>query len=202
MEEKSVRSFINQGKDVVFILNNGEQIQFKDFFEIIDTFKKRQLTIDYTKKHEKAYVQVYSKLGRDYVPQYATSLSSGCDLKAAIDLDITLPPGKRILVPTGLKVNIPPGFELQVRPKSGLALKEGITVLNSPGTVDADYSQWIGVILINHGETDFKITPGMKIAQAVLCPVYQMQFQEVTEEYIDTTDKKSERIGGFGSTGL
>lgn len=187
-------------KDVSFHLNTGENITFTNFFEALEYLKSP--FIDYSKKHPKVNAQIFSKRGKEYIPQYATSLSSGCDLRAMLDIDIVIEPGARALIPTGLKVNIPPGFELQIRPKSGLALKDGITVLNTPGTVDADYSNFIGVILINHNNQPVKITDGMRIAQAVLCPIYQMAFTEVEESIIDNTDKKSERKGGFGSTGI
>lgn len=130
------------------------------------------------------------------LPTYATPESAGCDLLAAIDGDITLSPLQRVLVPTGLKMMLPDGFEAQVRPRSGLALKHGITVLNTPGTIDADYRGEIGIILINLGQENFTITRGMRIAQMIIAPVTQTQWQEVNE--LNGTTRGE---GGFGSTG-
>jgi len=130
------------------------------------------------------------------LPQYATADSAGLDLLAAVDSDRTLDPGKRMLVPTGLAIALPPGYEAQVRPRSGLALKNGITVLNSPGTVDADYRGEVGVILANLGEEPFVITRGMRIAQMVVAPVTQLRWSEA-DELPDT----ARGAGGFGSTG-
>jgi dUTP pyrophosphatase len=130
------------------------------------------------------------------LPEYATPQSAGCDLLAAISNDIVLKPLTRQLVPTGLKIMLPEGYEAQVRPRSGLALKHGITVLNTPGTIDADYRGEIGVILMNLGQEDFTITRGMRIAQMVIAPVAQTAWQEVSE-LTETTRGE----GGFGSTG-
>lgn len=130
------------------------------------------------------------------LPTYATPESAGCDLLAAIDSDITLSPLQRVLVPTGLKMMLPDGFEAQVRPRSGLALKHGITVLNTPGTIDADYRGEIGVILINLGQEDFTITRGMRIAQMIIAPVTQTTWQEV-----NALNDTARGEGGFGSTG-
>ncbi len=133
------------------------------------------------------------------LPGYATADSAGLDLLAAVDADITLPPGKRALIPTGLVIALPAGYEAQVRPRSGLALKHGVTVLNSPGTVDADYRGEVKVILANLGDEDFVIARGMRIAQMVVAPVTQLAWSEVTSE---TDLPSSERgAGGFGSTG-
>lgn len=130
------------------------------------------------------------------LPAYATPESAGCDLLAAIDGEITLSPLQRALIPTGLKMMLPDGFEAQVRPRSGLALKHGITVLNTPGTIDADYRGEVGVILINFGQENFTVTRGMRIAQMIIAPVTQTQWQEVTE-----LNGTSRGEGGFGSTG-
>lgn len=129
-------------------------------------------------------------------PVYATQGAAGCDLMAAIDAPITLKPGMRTLVPTGLKIALPLRYEAQIRPRSGLALKHGITVLNSPGTIDADYRGEIGVILINHGERAFSIEPKMRIAQMVIAKVERFSF--VSVPYLDDTERGA---GGFGSTG-
>lgn len=131
------------------------------------------------------------------LPEYKTSDSAGCDLLAAIDADIVLDPGARALVPTGLSIALPSGFEAQVRPRSGLALKNGITCLNTPGTIDADYRGEIGVILINLGSEPFTVSRGMRIAQLLAAPVTQIQWKKV--ETLETSARGS---GGFGSTGV
>ena len=131
------------------------------------------------------------------LPFYATADSAGMDLLAAIDGEITVQSGERVLIPTGLAFALPSGYEVQVRPRSGLALKNGISLVNSPGTIDADYRGEVGVILINHGTDDFVITRGMRIAQAVLAPVWQIQWNTV-----DSLDETERGTGGFGSTGL
>jgi dUTP pyrophosphatase len=131
------------------------------------------------------------------LPAYATPDSAGLDLLAAVDGDKTLAPGKRMLVPTGLAIALPPGYEAQVRPRSGLALKNGITVLNSPGTVDADYRGEVGVILANLGDEPFVISRGMRIAQMVVAPVTRLAWSEV-----DTLPDSARGAGGFGSTGI
>ena len=130
------------------------------------------------------------------LPEYATELSAGVDLQAAIEAPLTLRPGERHLVPSGLALGLPPGTEAQVRPRSGLASKHGVTVLNSPGTIDADYRGEIGVILINHGREPFAIERGMRIAQLVVAPVSQVRFIACAE-LSDT----ARGAGGFGSTG-
>ena len=131
-------------------------------------------------------------------PAYETSGSAGMDLRAAVsdDAPVTLAPGARALVPTGLKIALEPGYEAQVRPRSGLALKHGITCLNSPGTIDSDYRGEVGVILINHGEESFVIKRGERIAQMVIAQHEQARMFEV--EALDDTERGA---GGFGSTG-
>lgn len=130
------------------------------------------------------------------LPHYATHLSAGMDLRANLGDSISLKPGERALVPTGIFMELPEGYEAQVRPRSGLALKHGITVLNAPGTIDADYRGEVGVILVNLGQEDFKIENGERIAQVVIAPYIQVKWNE-TEE-LGTTERGS---GGFGSTG-
>lgn len=130
----------------------------------------------------------------DLLPKYQTQGSSGCDLHASIDCII--PAGRRSVVPTGLKLEIPVGFEAQVRPRSGLAAKHGITVLNTPGTVDSDYRGEIKVILLNTGDDDFTIKKGDRIAQLVFSQVFRAIFKK--EEAMSSTDRAE---GGFGSTG-
>lgn len=132
------------------------------------------------------------------LPAYETTGSAGMDLRAAVaeDAPLTLAPGARALVPTGLKMAIEPGFEAQVRPRSGLALKHGITCLNSPGTIDSDYRGEVGVILINHGQEPFVIRRGERIAQLVVARHEQAAMVEVA-----TLDETVRGAGGFGSTG-
>lgn len=129
-------------------------------------------------------------------PSYATEGSAGVDLKANIDEPITLAPLQRIVVPTGLRIALPKGTEAQVRPRSGLAAKHGITVLNTPGTIDADYRGEVGVILINLSDKDFVINPGERIAQMVLARYERFEWEEV--EQLDSTSRGE---GGLGSTG-
>ena len=132
------------------------------------------------------------------LPAYETSGSAGLDLRAAVadETPLTLEPGARALVPTGLKIALEPGFEAQVRPRSGLALKHGVTCLNSPGTVDSDYRGEVGVILINHGAEPFVVRRGERIAQMVIARHEQAAMVEV-----ETLDETARGAGGFGSTG-
>jgi len=130
------------------------------------------------------------------LPKYETSGSSGMDLAAYINDNINLDPGKSAVIPTGLSVAIPEGFEIQIRPRSGLAAKKNISVLNTPGTIDADYRGEIKVILINLSNKKFVIKNGLRIAQIVVCPIVQVQLKEVEE--LDGTIRGK---GGFGSTG-
>lgn len=129
-------------------------------------------------------------------PEYATDQSAGLDLSAALDVPVVLNPGERYLVPTGMCMALPEGYEAQVRPRSGLALKHGITVLNSPGTIDADYRGEIKAILINHGTEPFIIERGMRIAQLIVAPFSRVAWQALEGDLGDG------RGGGFGSTGL
>ena len=130
------------------------------------------------------------------LPAYATPGAAGCDLQAAVDDPVILAPGARALVPTGLLIAVPAGYELQIRPRSGLALKHGIMVANSPGTIDEDYRGELQVILLNAGTEPFVIERGMRIAQAVLAPVVRAEWVEV--EALDATMRGT---AGFGSTG-
>lgn len=129
-------------------------------------------------------------------PGYATEGSAGVDLKANIEEPITLVPFQRVIVPTGLRIALPKGTEAQVRPRSGLAAKHGITVLNTPGTIDADYRGEVGVILINLSDKDFVINPGERVAQMVLARYERFEWEEV--EQLDSTSRGE---GGLGSTG-
>ena len=131
------------------------------------------------------------------LPAYATPDSAGLDLLAAVAAPVALAPGERRLVPTGLAIALPPGYEAQVRPRSGLALKHGVTVLNTPGTVDADYRGEVGVILVNLGQEDFRIARGDRVAQLVIAPVSRAAWQET-----GTLDDTARGSGGFGSTGV
>lgn len=130
------------------------------------------------------------------LPAYASEGAAGMDLLAAIGEDITLAPGERALVPTGLRCALPQGYELQIRPRSGLALKHGITLPNTPGTIDEDYRGEIGVIVLNAGLEAFRIERGMRIAQAVFAPVTRIAWVPV-----DELDDTARGAGGFGSTG-
>lgn len=130
------------------------------------------------------------------LPGYATAGSAGVDLLAAIEADAVIAPGARRLIPTGIAIALPAGYEGQVRPRSGLALKHGVTILNAPGTIDSDYRGEIGVILINLGGETFTVTRGMRIAQLVIAPVTQLAWREVTE-----LPASARAVGGFGSTG-
>ncbi|WP_284777849.1 dUTP diphosphatase [Agrobacterium sp. lyk4-40-TYG-31] len=133
------------------------------------------------------------------LPAYETTGAAGMDLRAAVPADepLTLKPGTRALVPTGFIFEVPQGFEAQIRPRSGLAIKNGITCLNTPGTVDSDYRGEVKVILVNLGQEDFVIERGMRIAQMVIAPVTQVAVFEVTE-----TSDTARGTGGFGSTGV
>jgi len=130
------------------------------------------------------------------LPRYMTLQSSGLDLYAAVLEDTVVGPGERMLIPTGLAFAIPPGYEAQIRPRSGLALQYGLTLLNAPGTIDADYRGEIGLILINHSDKAFVIKRGDRLAQMVISKVYRADFEEV--ESLERTDRAS---GGFGHTG-
>lgn len=132
------------------------------------------------------------------LPSYETAGAAGADLRANLPDRgaITLSPGARALVATGLRLAIPAGFEVQIRPRSGLALKHGVTLANAPGTIDSDYRGPLGVILINLGDKEFAVTHGMRIAQMVIAPVVQAGF-----EVVQDLDKTARGVGGFGSTG-
>ena len=133
------------------------------------------------------------------LPAYESDAAAGVDLRAAVEKDapIELKPGERVLVPTGLSMELPDNFEAQIRPRSGLAIKNGITALNSPGTIDADYRGEVKIILINHGQEAFTIERGMRIAQMVIAPIVQARFH-VSDELSET----KRGTGGFGSTGV
>ena len=140
-------------------------------------------------------VQIVNKSGQQ-LPAYATELSAGMDLRADLESPFTLGPLERALVPTGLFIALPAGYEAQVRPRSGLAAKHGITVLNTPGTIDADYRGEIKVILVNLSNTPFEIVPGERIAQMVVARHERVEWDEV-----EVLDETARGAGGFGSTG-
>ena len=131
------------------------------------------------------------------LPAYATEMSAGADLMAAVADDVVLAPGEHRLIPSGIAIALPPGTEAQVRPRSGLALKHGVTVLNAPGTIDADYRGEVGVILINLGKEPYTVTRGARIAQLIIAPCLQADWRPV-----DTLDDSARGAGGFGSTGI
>lgn len=146
---------------------------------------------------KKVNVKVINK-SKYELPQYQTLLSAGMDLRANLDGNrIVLKPGERVLIPTGLYIQLPEGYEAQVRPRSGLALKKGITVLNTPGTIDSDYTGEIRVILINLSDWEFIVNDGERIAQMVLSEVPQIVWEEV-----DSLDETERGEGGFGHTGV
>lgn len=137
---------------------------------------------------------IYS--GKHELPQFETLQSAGMDLRANIDEDVVLQPGDRALIPTGIKMALPDGYEAQIRPRSGLAYKHGVTVLNSPGTIDADYRGDVGVLLINHGKEAFVVEDGMRVAQMVIAQYTQFDWNPVED-----LNETSRGEGGFGSTG-
>ncbi|MEN3041436.1 MAG: dUTP diphosphatase [Bacteroidia bacterium] len=141
-------------------------------------------------------VKVRNKSGFP-LPEYATPGASGVDLRAALETEVVLSPGEWRAIPTGLYIELPEGYEAQVRPRSGLALRHGVTLLNTPGTIDADYRGEIQVILINHGKEPFTVEPGMRIAQLVISPVVKIQWQ-----IVDTLSPTPRSEGGFGHTGI
>src|SRR6056297_159468 len=131
------------------------------------------------------------------LPSYESQAAAGMDLRAAVNESVTLQPGERLLVPAGFQMAIPKGYEAQIRPRSGLAYKHGITMLNTPGTIDSDYRGEVKVLAINHGEEEFTISHGERIAQMVIAPVSQAKIHEV--QSLDETERSE---GGFGSTGI
>ncbi|MBR6990014.1 MAG: dUTP diphosphatase [Bacteroidaceae bacterium] len=141
-------------------------------------------------------VQIINK-GHHPLPQYATDMSAGMDIRANLDQPIVLKPMQRCLVPTGLFISLPDGYEAQIRPRSGLALKKGVTVLNTPGTIDADYRGEIGIILINLSQEDFVIEDGERVAQMIITRYEQIRWRPV--EVLDETERGA---GGFGHSGV
>lgn len=131
------------------------------------------------------------------IPYYGSKEAAGADIKANVTRDLAIEPGERVLIPTGIRMEIPRGYEVQIRPRSGLALKHGVTLVNTPATIDSDYRGEIKVLLINHGEDTFYVKPGMRIAQILLAPVFRMHF--VPAESLQETARGA---GGFGHTGM
>lgn len=134
---------------------------------------------------------------RGELPAYQTSLASGFDVRAQLEKSMILAPGERALIPTGLSFEIPPGFEIQARPRSGWAIKQGISLLNTPGTIDADYRGEVKIIVVNLGQEPVEVNDQDRIAQLVLCPVVQAQF-----ELVEDLGSSERGAGGFGSTGF
>jgi len=142
-------------------------------------------------------IQIKKLSNEVLTPKYETTGSSGMDIAAYIDQDIIINSGDKVLVPTGFSLSIPQGYEVQIRPRSGLAIKKGITILNTPGTIDSDYRGEIKVVLINLSKDKFTVKNGERIAQMVVCPIEQVDIEEVRE--LSGTDRGA---GGFGSTGI
>lgn len=145
----------------------------------------------------KIYFQKLQAAGDLPLPSYESDQAAGMDIRAALDKPLELEPGKRALIPTGLKMALPEGYEAQIRPRSGLAYRNGITMLNTPGTIDADYRGEVKVLAINHGDETFAISHGDRIAQMVISPVYRAATEETNE--LPATKRLE---GGFGSTGV
>ena len=141
-------------------------------------------------------IKVVNK-GRQPLPAYATAQSAGMDLRASLDESVVLKPMERRLIPTGLHIALPEGFEAQVRPRSGLALKRGITVLNSPGTIDADYRGEVMVLLVNFSQEDFIVNDGERIAQMVIA-----RYEQAEMEVVEVLDETERGTGGYGHTGV
>jgi dUTP diphosphatase len=147
---------------------------------------------------DRSIVRVFKEPGFSElpVPRYATLQAAGVDLYAAVETSVSISPGARRLISTGIRIALPRNFEAQIRPRSGLALKYGVTLLNSPGTIDSDYRGIIGVILINHGDEPFTVHRGDRIAQMIITPVARVEFEQVS--FLRKTERGE---GGFGSTG-
>lgn len=145
-------------------------------------------------------VKVFSCREGASLPQYMSAGAAGCDVRACLEGPLALAPGERVAVPTGLKMEIPPGYEVQVRPRSGLAFKKGLTVVNAPGTIDSDYRGEVKVLLVNLSQEDVTLEPGDRIAQFVLGRVEWMEFTSVEQE--EDLSGSARGAGGFGSTGV
>ena len=145
-------------------------------------------------------LKIYRISKRNPLPRYMTADASGIDLMASLEYPIEIKPGEFARIPTGIVISLPGGYEAQIRPRSGLAFKHGVTLLNTPGTIDADYRGEVGVLLINHGKETFTVTNGMRIAQMVVAQVQTASIEEaVSIEELEKTDRDN---GGFGHTGV
>jgi len=153
------------------------------------------MSIEASVAHEVAVLRLPHAAGLP-LPEYATEGAAGLDLLAAVTAPVTIPPAGRALIPTGLAIAVPPGYELQVRPRSGLALRHGIVLPNSPGTIDADYRGEVQIIVMNAGDAPFTVERGMRMAQAVLAPVARLVWRQA-----ETLPPTARGAGGFGSTG-
>jgi len=154
------------------------------------------MSIEASVAHEVAVLRLPHAAGLP-LPEYATEGAAGLDLLAAVTAPVTIPPAGRALIPTGLAIAVPPGYELQVRPRSGLALRHGIVLPNSPGTIDADYRGEVQIIVMNAGDAPFTVERGMRMAQAVLAPVARLVWRQA-----ETLPPTARGAGGFGSTGI
>ena len=176
-----------------------EPIALEEEIEFVLRHAARYLSKDPTREDVMTEIQ-FKKLphAEDLtLPSYESASAAGMDIRAALVDPIVLKPGERTLIPTGLQMALPHGYEAQIRPRSGLAIRNGITMLNSPGTIDADYRGEVKVIAINHGQEAFTVNHGDRIAQMVIAPVVQLSIKSVEE--LDETDRGQ---GGFGSTGI
>lgn len=177
---------------------NSDNVSSSEIDEVMSMFNNNDIDGLYSKNINRLSLN-FNKIDNNIVtPKYEYQSDSGFDLRSTIDLDMA--PFTRALVPTGLRFNIPDGYEIQVRPKSGLALKYGLTVLNTPGTVDSGYNAEVKVILFNTSDVSVKIEKGMKIAQAVLSPVVNGKWVELIE--VDDIENKDRNNNAFGSTGI
>lgn len=167
----------------------------------VKTFKLGGSQVNYSPRSGTAITSIVLS-DPDCKPFYADEGSSGADLFAYLKESVTIKPFQRVCIPTGIKVAIPDGSEIQIRPRSGLALRNGITVLNTPGTIDSSYRGEIKIILINLGDKEFIVEPHMKIAQAVCSPIKKMHFAIKTEEEFEENYSTLRGSGGFGSTGV
>ena len=145
-------------------------------------------------------LKIYRISKKNPLPRYMTGYASGIDLMASLESPVEIRPGEFARIPTGIIISMPSGYEAQIRPRSGLAFKHGVTLLNAPGTIDADYRGEIGILLINHGKESFTVTNGMRIAQMVIAQVQSARIEEAVS--IEELDKTNRDSGGFGHTGV
>ncbi len=145
-------------------------------------------------------LKIYRISKKNPLPRYMTGYASGIDLMASLESPVEIRPGEFARIPTGIIISMPSGYEAQIRPRSGLAFKHGVTLLNAPGTIDADYRGEVGILLINHGKESFTVTNGMRIAQMVIAQVQSARIEEAVS--IEELDKTHRDSGGFGHTGV